>query len=244
VGKESRPKEKAMPRWAGTAVVVYLSVTFAVVIAALLSRASALDLDAGTNEGLLLAMVALTLPISFAYFVIGLFDSSAGLSLTTVLYYLGYLLLAAVNAGIFRWIVLGARRRALVRAGATPGAMPGGTTHGTPGDSAQYPRATLRGITPDVTKLWRAVPLAVLLSLPQWMVARFAWCGISGCSGGGFGVATGSEWIAVILSAVNGVILAAAVFAVRWLYPTGKRALIALAAGTLFGLVGAAVTHG
>lgn len=221
-----------MPRWAGTAVVVYLSVTFAVVIAALLSRASALDLDAGFNEGLLLVMVALTLPISFAYFVIGLFDSSAGLSLTTVLYYLGYLLLAAVNAGIFRWIVLGARRRALLRAA------------GTPGDSAQYPRATLRGITPDVTKLWRAVPLAVLLSLPQWMVARFAWCGISGCSGGGFGVATGSEWIAVILSAVNGVILAAAVFAVRWLYPTGKRALIALAAGTLFGLVGAAVTHG
>jgi hypothetical protein len=232
VGKGSQPKEKALPRWAGAAVVVYLSVTFAVVIAALLSRASALDLDAGTNQGLLLAMVALTLPISFAYFVIGLFDSSAGLSLTTVLYYLGYLLLAAVNAGIFRWIVLGARRRALVRAGATPG------------DSAQYPRATLRGITPDVTKLWRAVPLAVLLSLPQWMVARFAWCGISGCSGGGFGVATGSEWIAVILSAVNGVILAAAVFAVRWLYPTGKRALIALAAGTLFGLVGAAVTHG
>jgi hypothetical protein len=57
-------------------------------------------------------------------------------------------------------------------------------------------------------------------------------------------VATGSEWIAVILSAVNGVIMAVAVFAVRWLYPTGKRALIALVAGTLFGLLGAAVTHG
>ena len=55
---------------------------------------------------------------------------------------------------------------------------------------------------------------------------------------------SGSEWIAVILSAVNGVILAVAVFAVRWLYPTRKRALIALAAGTLFALVGAAATHG
>ncbi|QCO97264.1 hypothetical protein FCN77_05435 [Arthrobacter sp. 24S4-2] len=232
MGRESRPKERALPRWAGTAVVVYLSVTFAVVVAALLSRGFALDLDAGVKEGLLLALVILTLPVSFAYFVIGTFGSSAVLSLTTVLYYFGYLLLALVNAGVFRWVVLSARRRALVPAG------------GVPGVSAQHPRAALRGVTPDVGKLWWAVPLAVLLSLPQWMVAGFAWCGISGCSGGGFGVATGSEWIAVILSVVNGVILAVAVFAVRWLYPTRKRALVALVAGTLFGLVGAAVTHG
>lgn len=205
---------------------------FAVVVAALLSRSFVLDLDPGFKEGLLLALVVLTLPVSFAYFVVGTFDSGSGLGLTTVLYYLGYLLLAAVNAGVFRWVVLSVRRRVLVRAG------------GTPGPSPQYPRLTLRGITPDIRKLWWAVPLAVLLSLPQWMVASFAWCGISGCSGGGFGVSTGSEWIAVILSAVNGFIMALAVFAVRWLYPTGKRALIALAAGTLFGLLGAAVTHG
>ena len=57
-------------------------------------------------------------------------------------------------------------------------------------------------------------------------------------------MATGSEWIAVTLSVVNGVILAVAVFAVRWLYPTRKRALVALAAGALFGLLGAAITHG
>jgi len=57
-------------------------------------------------------------------------------------------------------------------------------------------------------------------------------------------VATGTEWVAVILSVVNAVILAVAVFAERWLYPTRKRALIALAAGTFFGLLGAAVTHG
>lgn len=45
------------------------------------------------------------------------------------------------------------------------------------------------------------------------------------------------------MSVVNGLILVLAVFAVRWLYPTRKRALIALADGTLFGLLGAAVTH-
>lgn len=71
-----------------------------------------------------------------------------------------------------------------------------------------------------------------------------AWCGISGCSGGGFGVATGSERLAVTMTVVNGLILAEAVFAVPWLYPRGRRALIALAAGALFDLVGVAVTRG
>lgn len=208
---------------------------FAVVVTVLLGNGLLLDLDTGFKEGLLLAMVVLTMPVSFAYFVIGTFVTSAVLGLTTVLYYFGYLVLAVVNAGVFRWIVLSARKRKLVQAAGTPG-MPGATP--------RYPKAELRGITPDVGKLWWAVPVAVLLSLPQWMVAGFAWCGVSGCSGGGFGVATGSEWIAVILSAVNGVIMAVTVFAVRWLYPTGKRALIALAAGTVFGLLGAAVTHG
>lgn len=232
MGRETRTNVRALPRWARTAVVVYLSVTVAVVVAALLSGGFGLGLDAPAKEGLLLAMVVLTLPVSAAYFVIGTFGSSAVLGLTTVLYYAGYILLAAVNAGVFRLLVLSARRRKPVPAAGTPGA------------SAQHPQAKLRGVTPDVRKLWWAVPVAVLLSLPQWMVAGFAWCGVSGCSGGGFGVATGSEWIAVVLSVVNGLILAVAVFAVRWLYPTRKRALIALAAGTLFGLVGAAVTHG
>ena len=46
------------------------------------------------------------------------------------------------------------------------------------------------------------------------------------------------------MSVVSGLILALAVFAVRWLYRTRRRAPIALAAGTLFGLLGSAVTHG
>ena len=242
MSRGSRPVERALPRWARAAVVVYLSVTVAVVVAVLLTRGLELDLDARFTEGLLLAMVVLTLPVSAAYFAIGTFGSDrapspgeiglGGLSLTTVLYHLGFLVLAAVNAGVFRWIVLSARKRAPVPSVGMGAATP------------QYPRVQLRGVTPDARKLLWAVPLAVLLSLPQWMVAAFAWCGISGCSGGGFGVVTGTEWLAVILSVVNGVILAVAVFAVRWLYPTRKRALVALAAGTLFGLLGAAVTHG
>ena len=219
-----------------------MSVTVAAVVAVLRPNGLGLDLDARTKEGLLLAMVYLTLPVSAAYLIIGMFsfrgsalakssfrrpqpDDSPLLSGMTAP-------LAAVNAGVFRLIVLDIRRVTQVPAAGMPGA------------SAQYPREALRGVTPDVSKLWWAVPLAVLLSLPQWMVAGFFWCGISGCSGGGFGVATGTEWVAVILSGVNGAILAVAVRAVRWLYPTRKRALVALAAGTLFALVGAVVTHG
>lgn len=200
-----------------------------------------MDLGPGLQDSLMFALVVLTLPVSAAYYVLGIFDSSHAPSpgetafgevdLRAILYYLAYLLLAATNAAAFRWLVLSTRKGRPVRAVATAGAL------------AEDPGARLRGVNQYVRHLWWTVPLAVLLSLPQWLVAGFAWCGISGCSGGGFGVATGSEWLAVSLSCVNGVILAVAVFVVPWLYPARTRAVIALTAGALFGLVGAAVTH-
>ncbi|MDP9695363.1 UNVERIFIED_ORG: multisubunit Na+/H+ antiporter MnhG subunit [Arthrobacter globiformis] len=69
MSRASRPNERALPRWARTAVVVYLSVTVAVVVAALLTQGLELNVDARTKEGLLLAMVVLTLPVSAAYFI-------------------------------------------------------------------------------------------------------------------------------------------------------------------------------
>ncbi|WP_426989839.1 hypothetical protein [Pseudarthrobacter sp. Y6] len=231
----SLPDKGSLPRWARIAVVVYLSVTVAVVGAALLTSSFETDLDATVREWLMRSVVILTLPVSAAYFAVGFLLDSSGppsglLSPTAVLYYLGYVALAVVNAALFRWMILSIRKP--VPAAGTPGTLP------------QGPGVTMRGVTRKVRNLWWTVPLAVLLSLPQWLVAGFAWCGISGCSGGGFGVATGTEWLAVTMSVVNGFIFAVAVFAVPWLYPTGRRALIALAAGTLFGLLGAAVTHG
>ncbi|WP_426225170.1 hypothetical protein [Pseudarthrobacter sp. DSP2-3-2b1] len=209
--------------------------TAAAVAVALLNSALSLGLD---HLWLLRALMLLTLPVSAAYSVVGiLLDlprppwprefSFGGLSPTALLFYLGYLALAVVNAAVFRWIVL-SRKGKPRREAAT-----------------STPKAVQpRGVNGNVKQLWWAVPLAVGLTLPQWLVAGFMWCGVSGCSGGGFGVSTGGEWVAVILSVVNGLIFAGAVFAVRWLYPARRRALIAVAAGTLFGLVGAAVTHG
>ncbi|MGY4542762.1 hypothetical protein ACVWY0_002687 [Arthrobacter sp. UYNi723] len=231
----SRPDKRTLPRWARIAVVVYLSVTVAAVGASLLTNSFEMGLNAAFRDGLRLAVIVLTLPVSAAYFAVGfLLDSSGppssgGLRPTAVLFYLGFLALAVVNAALFRWMVLSIRKPVPA---ARPLAMP------------QVPVVTFHGVTRYVRHLRWTVPLAVLLSLPQWFVAGFAWCGISGCSGGGFGVYTGAEWLAVTMAVVNGFIFAVAVFAVRWLYPTGRRALIALAAGALFGLLGAAVTHG
>ncbi|MCO4236962.1 hypothetical protein NG697_01220 [Pseudarthrobacter sp. MDT3-26] len=231
----SLPDKGLLPRWARIAVAVYLAVTVAAVGASLVTGSFETGLDAVFRERLWLAVVVLTLPVSAAYFaVVFLLDSSGpppqgGLRPTTVIHYLGFLALAVVNAALFRWMVLSIRKPVPA---ARPLAMP------------QVPGVTIHGVTRNVRNLWWTVPLAVLLSFPQWLVAGLAWCGISGCSGGGFGVSTGTEWLAVTMSVVNGLILAVAVFAVRWLYPTRRRALIALAAGTLFGLLGAAVTHG
>lgn len=219
--------------------MVYLSVPVAIVGVALVTGSLDLDLDGTVREWLMRFLVILTLPVSAAYFAVGfLFDSSGppasgGLRPTAVFYYLGHLALAVVNAALFRWIVLSIRRP-----------VPAAATAAAPSAVPQVPVVTFHGVTRNVRNLWWTVPLAVLLSLPQWLVAGLAWCGISGCSGGGFGVSTGTEWLAVTMSVVNGLILALAVFAVRWLYPTRRRALIALAAGSLFGLLGAAVTHG
>jgi hypothetical protein len=234
VRRESRPDRRPLPRWATAAVVIYLAVTAAVVAVALLTSALNLGLD---QMWLLRGLMLLTLPVSAAYLVVGiLLDlprppwpqefSFGGLRPTALLYYLGYLALAVVNAAVFRRIVLSTRKGKPVPA------------------KADLAEVRPRGVNHNAKNLLWALPLAVLLSLPQWLVAGLAWCGISGCSGGGFGVSRGSEWVAVILSVVNGFIFAVAVFAVRWLYPARKRALIAVAAGTLFGLVGAAVTHG
>ena len=72
-----------------------------------------------------------------------------------------------------------------------------------------------------------AVPLALLIAVGVWGIALFAWCGLSGCSGGGFGVVrdiTGS----LVAAAVCGAVVAVPFYAVRWhLSPSVRRGLAA-----------------
>ena len=49
---------------------------------------------------------------------------------------------------------------------------------------------------PALHLLW-ALPLAVLLSLPSVAIAGISWCGISGCSSGGWGIDTDYVHLAV-----------------------------------------------
>jgi hypothetical protein len=237
------PRDKAfLPRWARTTAATYLSVTVSAVVAAAVIRASGLGMDTGFHNALMLAVIVLTLPVSVAYFVIGVFDSGSpgpgefrlgALGLLELVRYLGYLLFAVVNAAAFRGLVLSIRNGRSAPSSAPAGGLPREVV-------VLHPH----GVNSKIRNLLWAVPTAVLLSLPQWLVASFAWCGISGCSGGGFGVARGGEWIAVSLSVVNGLIFAVAVFVVPWLYPKGRRVLVSLTAGALFALLGAAITHG
>jgi hypothetical protein len=101
-------------------------------------------------------------------------------------------------------------------------------------------------LPPGLHLLW-TVPLALVLSYPLWVLAAFTWCGISGCSGGGFGVDTGSAGIAIKCTILAGVLMAVAIAAVPWSRPWPRflviRLIIAVGIGTAYAIAGAILTH-
>lgn len=76
--------------------------------------------------------------------------------------------------------------------------------------------------------LW-TVPLAVILSAFPLFVAALSLCGISGCSGGGFGVDSSEQFLTWWMCALVGVLFGLAVGLVPWV----RRWRIRLAAGVL-----------
>jgi hypothetical protein len=64
--------------------------------------------------------------------------------------------------------------------------------------------------------LWWALPLAFVVVLPLWWVAGFSMCGISGCSGGGFGVSDIGRGSVLPILAVSGAVLALPVVLTHW----------------------------
>lgn len=83
----------------------------------------------------------------------------------------------------------------------------------------------------DARHLLWAVPLAVVVSGGATLLAAVAWCGVSGCSGGGFGPDTSTRWVGWLLLLGAGAVLAAPVAVVAWTARRGVR----VAAGAVVG---------
>lgn len=87
-----------------------------------------------------------------------------------------------------------------------------------------------------VALVW-ALPLAVVVGVASWIPTSIVLCGISGCSGGGFGV----SWDpigGIIGLAIGGAIVALPLGIVRWTTNRSLRLVVSAAAGLLFAFAG------
>ncbi|MEO9254359.1 MAG: hypothetical protein ABI305_02380 [Tepidiformaceae bacterium] len=103
--------------------------------------------------------------------------------------------------------------------------------------SPWYPTAE-RGVRTSrrhAAHLFWSVPLAAIISAPIWFVGGISLCGISGCSGGGFGRDTSYQVQSWISCVVIGVIFALAVGLVPWIRPGRVRVCLGVAAGLATG---------
>ncbi|MDQ1584144.1 MAG: hypothetical protein QOF36_2198 [Microbacteriaceae bacterium] len=95
--------------------------------------------------------------------------------------------------------------------------------------------------------LFWAVPVALIVGYPLWVVAAFSWCGISGCGGGGFGVDTTYAGVAIACAILAGVLLATVIAAVPWSRGWSRffvtRLVIAVVIGAAYAIAGAILTH-
>jgi hypothetical protein len=84
--------------------------------------------------------------------------------------------------------------------------------------------------------LW-AVPLAALVSIPLLLIAKLDQCGISGCSGGGFGVDTSGRADISVLTFGVGFVFFLAIGLAPCLKPWWLRLAIGLVVGIAIGLI-------
>jgi hypothetical protein len=78
--------------------------------------------------------------------------------------------------------------------------------------------------------LW-TVPLAAAASVLPYLYGVINLCGISGCTGGGFGVSYGPEIESLACAIIIGAFFTLAILIVPWLLPHRLRALIAAIIG-------------
>jgi hypothetical protein len=86
--------------------------------------------------------------------------------------------------------------------------------------------------------------VAILVCIPAAVLAGISWCGISGCSGGGWGVDTTDAVWAIRACIFAGLAMAVPFALIPWLKPRTVRIVLALPIGSCWGLLVAVVTHG
>ncbi len=78
------------------------------------------------------------------------------------------------------------------------------------------------------------IPVALIGTAVLRSIITIAWCGISGCSGGGFGRSSEPSVVAAVgASAIVGVLWFGALAAVPWLAPAKVRLAIATGVGVV-----------
>lgn len=93
--------------------------------------------------------------------------------------------------------------------------------------SSQGPRAALN-------LLW-TIPLATLLAIPVFLIGGLELCGVSGCSGGGFGPTDVGRSLSWVSCGVIGLLYFLALAFVPWMRPSSRRFLLTTIIAVLIG---------
>ena len=80
-----------------------------------------------------------------------------------------------------------------------------------------------------------ALPLGLVLAYFALVFSTWEWCGISGCSGGGFGRYTADQWMSWICCFIIGALYFLSLVFVKWAEPLRFRVILSAAIGSAIG---------
>ena len=92
----------------------------------------------------------------------------------------------------------------------------------------------VRTSRPALHLLW-TIPVATIPALMFYVLGRFDLCGISGCSGGGFGRYTDDQWMSWICCWIIGALYFLSLVFVGWVRPLLLRVFLSALVGSLIG---------
>lgn len=88
-----------------------------------------------------------------------------------------------------------------------------------------------------MSPLWWALPVAFVVAILLLSVASIEMCGVSGCSGGGFGVSDIGRGAVIPLLAVGGLVIALPLVLIHWHPRLGVRVTVGLGVAVTWTLV-------